>query len=185
MEAKRSLSGREKFAYGIGAVGKDMVYMLSASYISIYFLDVMGISAAAIAVLLMAARVFDAFNDPIMGVLVAKTKTRWGKIPSVAACRYGHKCSCTLPDVHDPAGIKRCRVSGICVCYLHFVGHDLHDDGYSILEYDSGIYRGWKRERGTVCICTFLRRCRLRTGIDRHSHECCRTWKSIWRNDRQ
>ena len=40
MEAKRSLSGREKFAYGIGAVGKDMVYMLSASYISIYFLDV-------------------------------------------------------------------------------------------------------------------------------------------------
>ena len=42
MEAKRSLSGREKFAYGIGAVGKDMVYMLSASYISIYFLDVMG-----------------------------------------------------------------------------------------------------------------------------------------------
>ena len=75
MEAKRSLSGREKFAYGIGAVGKDMVYMLSASYISIYFLDVMGISAAAIAVLLMAARVFYAFNDPIMGVLVAKTKT--------------------------------------------------------------------------------------------------------------
>ena len=57
MEVKRSLSGREKFAYGIGAVGKDMVYMLSASYISIYFLDVMGISAAAIAVLLMAARV--------------------------------------------------------------------------------------------------------------------------------
>ena len=74
MEAKRSLSGREKFAYGIGAVGKDMVYMLSASYISIYFLDVMGISAAAIAVLLMAARVFDAFNDPIMGVLVARQK---------------------------------------------------------------------------------------------------------------
>ena len=79
MEEKKNLSGKEKFAYGIGAVGKDMVYMLSASYISIYFLDVMGISAAAIAILLMAARVFDAFNDPIMGVLVAKTKTKWGK----------------------------------------------------------------------------------------------------------
>ena len=59
METKK-LNGKEKFAYGIGAVGKDMVYMLSASYISIYFLDVMGISAAAIAVLLMVARVFDA-----------------------------------------------------------------------------------------------------------------------------
>ena len=79
MENKKNLTGAERFAYGIGAVGKDMVYMLSASYISIYFLDVMGISAAAIAVLLLAARVFDAFIDPIMGVLVAKTKTRWGK----------------------------------------------------------------------------------------------------------
>lgn len=79
MENKKNLTGTERFAYGIGAVGKDMVYMLSASYISIYFLDVMGISAAAIAVLLLIARVFDAFNDPIMGVLVAKTKTRWGK----------------------------------------------------------------------------------------------------------
>ena len=79
METKKKLTGSEKMAYGLGAVGKDMVYMLSASYISIYFLDVMGISAVAIAFLLMAARVFDAFNDPIMGVLVAKTKTRWGK----------------------------------------------------------------------------------------------------------
>ena len=79
MENKKNLTGTERFAYGIGAVGKDMVYMLSASYISIYFLDVMGISAAAIAVLLLVARVFDAFNDPIMGVLVSKTKTRWGK----------------------------------------------------------------------------------------------------------
>ena len=79
METKKKLTGSEKFAYGLGAVGKDMVYMLSASYISIYFLDVMGISAVAIGILLMVARVFDAFNDPLMGVLVAKTKTRWGK----------------------------------------------------------------------------------------------------------
>ena len=79
METKKKLSGSEKVAYGLGAVGKDMVYMLSASYISIYFLDVMGVSAVAIGILLMVARVFDAFNDPLMGVLVAKTKTKWGK----------------------------------------------------------------------------------------------------------
>lgn len=79
MEVKNNLTMKEKLAYGLGAVGKDMVYMFSASYISIYFLDVMGVSAAAVAIILMIARVFDAFNDPIMGVLVAKTKTRWGK----------------------------------------------------------------------------------------------------------
>jgi melibiose permease len=79
METKKKLTGLEKFAYGIGAVGKDMVYMLSASYILYYYQDIMGVSAVAMGVILFIARIFDAFNDPIMGVLVAKTKTRWGK----------------------------------------------------------------------------------------------------------
>ena len=73
------LSVKEKISYGLGAVGKDMVYMLSASYVLYYFQDVLGVSAIAMGVILMAARVFDAFNDPIMGVIVAKTKTKWGK----------------------------------------------------------------------------------------------------------
>ena len=63
----------------MGAVGKDMVYMLSASYILYYYQDILGVKALAMGVILMAARVFDAFNDPIMGILVAKTRTRWGK----------------------------------------------------------------------------------------------------------
>ena len=79
MSDKRTLTGVEKFAYGIGAVAKDMVYMLSASYILYYFQDIMGVSAIAMGIILLVARVFDAFNDPIMGVIVAKTKTRWGK----------------------------------------------------------------------------------------------------------
>lgn len=73
------LSAGEKVSYGLGAVGKDMVYMLSASYILYYYQDILGVSAIAMGIILMAARVFDAFNDPIMGVIVAKTKTKWGK----------------------------------------------------------------------------------------------------------
>lgn len=56
-----------------------MVYMLSASYILYYYQDILGVSAFAMGAILMAARVFDAFNDPVMGVLVAKTRTKWGK----------------------------------------------------------------------------------------------------------
>lgn len=79
MDTVKSLSVKEKFAYGIGAVGKDMVYMLSASYVLYYYQDIMGVSAWAMGIILLVARVFDAFNDPIMGVIVAKTKTKWGK----------------------------------------------------------------------------------------------------------
>lgn len=75
----KKLSFGEKAAYGLGAVGKDMVYMLSASYILYYYQDIMGVSAWVMGIILLVARVFDAFNDPIMGVLVAKTKTRFGK----------------------------------------------------------------------------------------------------------
>lgn len=73
------LSGKTKVAYGIGAVGKDMVYMLVASYILYYYNSVLGVSSVFIGTVLMAARVFDAFNDPIMGIIVAKTHTRFGR----------------------------------------------------------------------------------------------------------
>ncbi|MBP8969265.1 MAG: MFS transporter [Lachnospiraceae bacterium] len=75
----KKLSGREKAAYGLGAVGKDMVYMLSASYVLYYFQDLLGVNSVAMGFILLVARVFDAFNDPIMGVVVAKTHTRWGR----------------------------------------------------------------------------------------------------------
>jgi len=79
MNEVQKLSGKSKVSYALGAVGKDMVYMLSASYVLYYFQDLLGVSAIAMGIILMAARVFDAFNDPIMGIIVAKTKTRWGK----------------------------------------------------------------------------------------------------------
>ena len=79
MESKPKLSLMSKISYGLGAVGKDMVYMLSASYVLYYFQDLLGVSAVAMGTILLVARIFDAFNDPLMGVIVAKTKTKWGK----------------------------------------------------------------------------------------------------------
>ena len=70
---------KQKAAFGIGAVGKDMVYALSASYVMYYYQDVLGLSATFVGLILMIARIFDAVNDPFMGVLVAKTRTRWGR----------------------------------------------------------------------------------------------------------
>lgn len=73
------LTGKEKVSYGLAAVGKDMVYMLSASYVLYYYQDLLHVNAIAMGAILMAARIFDAFNDPIMGIIVAKTKTGFGK----------------------------------------------------------------------------------------------------------
>ena len=73
------LSLKQKIAFGLGAVGKDMVYALSASFVLYYYQDLLGIDPAFVGIILMVARVFDAVNDPFMGILVAKTKTKWGR----------------------------------------------------------------------------------------------------------
>ncbi|MBR2748941.1 MAG: MFS transporter [Firmicutes bacterium] len=72
-------TGKKAAAYGLGAVGKDMVYALSSGYVMYYYQDILGLSASFVGTILMVARVFDAINDPFMGLLVAKTNTKWGK----------------------------------------------------------------------------------------------------------
>ena len=73
------LTRSQTVAFGIGAVGKDMVYALSATYVMYFYQDILGLSATFVGLILMIARVFDALNDPFMGILVAKTRSRWGR----------------------------------------------------------------------------------------------------------
>lgn len=73
------LTVREKVSFGMGAVGKDMVYAIVSGFLMYYYNTVLGISATFIGVLFMVARVFDALNDPFMGIIVEKTNTRMGK----------------------------------------------------------------------------------------------------------
>ena len=75
----KKLTLREKFFYGIGSLGKDLYMGFISFYLMIYFTDVFGISALAVGSLFFIARVWDAINDPIMGVIADKTNTRFGK----------------------------------------------------------------------------------------------------------
>ena len=129
------LTTKQKAAFGIGAVGKDMVYALSASYVMYYYQDVLGLPATFVGLILMIARVFDAFNDPFMGVLVAKTRTRWGRFrPWIlsgtilnAAVLYALFAAPVLEGAD--------MMVYFSVIYILW-GRHLHDDGHSLLVYD-------------------------------------------------
>ena len=73
------ITGKQKAAFGFGAFGKDVVYMLIATYLLNYYNVVLKMDSVFIGIVMMGARVFDAFNDPIMGIIVAKTRSRWGR----------------------------------------------------------------------------------------------------------
>ena len=71
-----------KWTYGLGTVGRDMVYTMISMYLMFYLTDVLQLSDDVlwwVTGIILAARVFDAFNDPFMGVVVDNTHTKYGK----------------------------------------------------------------------------------------------------------
>ncbi len=69
----------EKSMYALSGLGISIFFGMPMIYLVIYYTDVFGISPAVVATLFLVSRIWDAINDPIMGTIVDKTKTRWGK----------------------------------------------------------------------------------------------------------
>ena len=69
----------EKFCYSMGDVGVNLVWTLPSSFLMLYYTDSVGISAAYIGTMMLICRLFDGFSDVLMGVIIDKTHTRWGK----------------------------------------------------------------------------------------------------------
>ena len=65
--------------YGLGSLGKDLALGVIGSYLLIFYTDILGISAAAAGVILVATKIWDAINDPMMGAIVDRTNSRWGR----------------------------------------------------------------------------------------------------------
>ena len=69
-------------AYGLGTLGRDMVAAMIGMFLMFYLTDVLQIGGSelvAVTIIMVAMRIFDAVNDPFMGMIVDNTKTRWGK----------------------------------------------------------------------------------------------------------
>ncbi|RDC50109.1 MFS transporter [Acinetobacter sp. RIT592] len=79
----KSTSGKvpliSKIAYGMGDVGCNFSWMFVGNFLMIFYTDVFGISMAAVSMLMLFSRFWDAVNDPIIGSLSDRTNTRWGR----------------------------------------------------------------------------------------------------------
>ena len=73
---------RNMFFFPVGTLGRDMIYNMFTNYILLYVLFTHNLTAAqlmAITGIMIGARIFDALNDPLMGNIIERTRTRWGK----------------------------------------------------------------------------------------------------------
>lgn len=76
------ITKKNLWMFPLGTVGRDMIYTLFTNFILTYILFTRSLTAAqlsAITAIMVAARVFDALNDPIMGNIIERTRSRYGK----------------------------------------------------------------------------------------------------------
>lgn len=103
MENSQKLPIRIKFAMAYGDFGKSTLNILNAFFLLWFYTDVAKIPAAAATVIMVIAKVWDAINDPMMGVILDKTVSKEGK------------CRAWLKYLSVPAGI--------CVALSYWAPH--------------------------------------------------------------
>lgn len=84
---------RNHYCFGLGTIGRDMQYTMITMYLIYFLTDILQLPDSTmwwVTGVILFARIFDAVNDPFMGVLVDNTSTKWGKFkPWIAAGALG------------------------------------------------------------------------------------------------
>ena len=82
MEQKEKLTFSkllERFSYGCGDFGCNIIYTAMSAFLMFYYSDYAGVNTLAVGTIMLVSRVFDGVSDIIMGVIVDRTKSRFGK----------------------------------------------------------------------------------------------------------
>ncbi|MBQ1994939.1 MAG: MFS transporter, partial [Clostridia bacterium] len=80
METKKYVPKKELTAFCVAGMGQGMIYALMSSYISDYYLNVLQLTPMFVLLLMLLARVWDAINDPLMGMIVDRSNLKSGKM---------------------------------------------------------------------------------------------------------
>ena len=102
---------RNLWMFPLGTVGRDMIYNLFTNFIFTYILFTRHLTAAqlgAVTAIMVGARVFDALNDPVMGNIIERTRSRYGKFKPWLVIGILRRCVSRVQ--HEPAGLELHRV---------------------------------------------------------------------------
>ena len=80
MNEKKYLKTSETLSFSFSAFGRSMIYTLMSTFLLIFYTDAMNLRPVHAGAIIVAARIFDAANDPLMGIIADKTKTKFGKL---------------------------------------------------------------------------------------------------------
>ena len=78
MSTARKLSVAEKIGFGMGDAACGIVYSSVTMFLTYFYTDIYGLSAAAVGIMFLVTRVLDAITDPLTGLVADRVHTRWG-----------------------------------------------------------------------------------------------------------
>lgn len=78
-QKEEKLSRWTKLAFGVGDLGPAIVAAINGFFLNAFLLDVAGLRPAAVGTIFLIAKIWDAVNDPIIGALTDRTRSRWGR----------------------------------------------------------------------------------------------------------
>ena len=79
MENQKRASRAAVICYGFGDLASQFVWTFVGSYLTLFYTDVVGLAPAIVSVIMMGARIWDAVNDPMMGAIAERTRSRFGR----------------------------------------------------------------------------------------------------------
>lgn len=79
MKTKKMASTAAVICYGFGDLASQFVWTFVGSYLTIFYTDIVGLAPIAVSAIMMGARIWDAFNDPMMGAIAERTRSRFGR----------------------------------------------------------------------------------------------------------
>ena len=79
MKDKNKPSWKEVLAFAVGDGGCNLVWTTIGSYLTLYYTDSVGLAAATVGTLMLLSRLLDGISDLVMGSIIDRTHTRWGK----------------------------------------------------------------------------------------------------------
>lgn len=122
-----AISLKEKIAYFVGECGScGMFYYLTITLSTYFFTDVMHLSATTLGAIIIASRIFDGVSDLIVGSLVDRTHTRWGKarpwvllstLPYALAMVLLYCLPATWTTAHQVAYVVITYNLAVTICY--------------------------------------------------------------------
>ena len=124
---------RNLWMFPLGTIGRDATYALFTNFLLTYILFTRHLTAAqlsAVTVIMVAARVFDGLNDPIMGNIIERTRTRFGKFkPWLAIGIVSTSAVVTATFNTSLQGWSFIVFFGV-MYFLHSIAYTMHDISY-------------------------------------------------------